>query len=1307
MNTGGRTARRVNEPGGSGAGTPVDVPGTGAPRRTRKKPKASPLPSPQPSPAPRSTGPVPRPYLALAPSPVSTLSPSAIDQLASAAQLVLPSSYLRSSNSPSATFNDAGAGPSRPTTASGNAVGAGNGGRRSRYAAGLLSPPTIVPGGSSSTPRIQGQQVPANPRRRSADRDRPGQLSVRRSEERLRNLHQANPSMSSLGQLGQIFESGRLPDMPEEERPVTSQQRRRRRIVRNEAGGLTRRPTVSSREEGRALGLARGASMRRTNVWDDIPEAGEPPPPFPFPTTSTSRLPPAFSTPPDERTESNATPRASSPVTAPPPRPRSPPPTFEQAIGQSPSLHTIHRNPMTTSSAPSVPQVTSRPTLSLSTTLPVQPSDRADIPTPTSASTTSPTSSHFVSAPTSPARTVVTLDDEDLTEEERSDRRMWNSDLLAGYSLEERVRREMARKKARDQVGLGRPSKDEPAPRGSMSEGEALPVPANGGSEAFGDQGEAVQPIQSPATEAPESLSDEPSRTSTTKVVNPELGAEVSSLVPGDTAPPAEDAHLTLSNAPTVILTPPMPSTHIAVEDDGEESRTPGAEIAPDPLEVQQRSASPQSSITPVSSTADEQPLSRTASVPFSGEDRLPIVRASNPTSDPPNSILSDPSSPKSLAHDSPSPASPLSSSPQGLPASSEDRLNTSPVALVKGSASSITVEPSHVDVQPTSPTKQTRKLTRGKAIRRLSASGSPKTSSISPLLSLKRNSEPNLDPVPARPLFKGGAWGYPPETDAIARMDGFPGRAVGKSDEILEQRDTTKVVSPSIVTESLPPNREAALKRRDLRTTAAQAPAAIPKPIKSNRPVFNSSLSSGPLIDLNEDEIISTPASQYMSLAHLAASSADLLELLEIAEEPIAESSAQAAARLGASFPTVDTSQAGAGPRLDLIQPETSSASEPVVTVEDSVPALATAEPAGLNKRQPPPPPPPLRTKVMKEQVESEKTPKAVPSPSEGSRRPPVPTRRPPPPPPLSQAERQTMAPPLPPRPPPPSFTSRPPHIRSDSVSSRTSSSNDTIVPLSEIKSPRLSLGLGLGLGLRPRGPRPPPPPPPRPRKSWAKIVTSDLDDSSLTLSPLSAGVTGIRPMAERTQSDFPRRHEGSDDEDDDGLGLGVASALGVTSMGNGGEEGRGLNRSASEVDMRRRGRGASGGEREYTDLDLLVSRLEGSGREFEGFTQITTFLGPSKAPAASPEAIATLLPGLINVDSRRTTPQGKVKLKLSLLGVRVSKCPICLSQFRGGEKGIMLPSCGHSGHESCVMRWFREDGRCFVCREVLGAEE
>ena len=77
--------------------------------------------------------------------------------------------------------------------------------------------------------------------------------------------------MTSLGHLGRIMETDTPTPTAGDDRNPTPAPRRRRRIVREveeEGPGLNRRLTVSSREEGRAIGLARGASMRRLNVWD-------------------------------------------------------------------------------------------------------------------------------------------------------------------------------------------------------------------------------------------------------------------------------------------------------------------------------------------------------------------------------------------------------------------------------------------------------------------------------------------------------------------------------------------------------------------------------------------------------------------------------------------------------------------------------------------------------------------------------------------------------------------------------------------------------------------------------------------------------------------------------------------------------------------------------------------------------------------------------------------------------------------------------------------------------------------------------
>lgn len=104
------------------------------------------------------------------------------------------------------------------------------------------------------------------------------------------------------------------------------------------------------------------------------------------------------------------------------------------------------------------------------------------------------------------------------------------------------------------------------------------------------------------------------------------------------------------------------------------------------------------------------------------------------------------------------------------------------------------------------------------------------------------------------------------------------------------------------------------------------------------------------------------------------------------------------------------------------------------------------------------------------------------------------------------------------------------------------------------------------------------------------------------------------------------------------------------------------------------------------------------------QGLNRVTEFLGSAKT-GADDSAVATLIPATVEVESRRVNAKGKVKLKLSVLGVRVANCPICLTQFRGGEQAVLLPRCGHVSHETCARRWFRESSLCMVCRTPLAA--
>ena len=48
------------------------------------------------------------------------------------------------------------------------------------------------------------------------------------------------------------------------------------------------------------------------------------------------------------------------------------------------------------------------------------------------------------------------------------------------------------------------------------------------------------------------------------------------------------------------------------------------------------------------------------------------------------------------------------------------------------------------------------------------------------------------------------------------------------------------------------------------------------------------------------------------------------------------------------------------------------------------------------------------------------------------------------------------------------------------------------------------------------------------------------------------------------------------------------------------------------------------------------------------------------------------------VEVSSRRTTSDGRTKVKLALLGMRVERCGVCLMQFREGEVGAKT-MCEH----------------------------
>ena len=61
------------------------------------------------------------------------------------------------------------------------------------------------------------------------------------------------------------------------------------------------------------------------------------------------------------------------------------------------------------------------------------------------------------------------------------------------------------------------------------------------------------------------------------------------------------------------------------------------------------------------------------------------------------------------------------------------------------------------------------------------------------------------------------------------------------------------------------------------------------------------------------------------------------------------------------------------------------------------------------------------------------------------------------------------------------------------------------------------------------------------------------------------------------------------------------------------------------------------------------------------------------------SEDSVDTPLVGQVEVQRRRKLKDGRVKLKLRLMGLPVNTCGICLMQFKDREVGALTPKCQH----------------------------
>ena len=58
------------------------------------------------------------------------------------------------------------------------------------------------------------------------------------------------------------------------------------------------------------------------------------------------------------------------------------------------------------------------------------------------------------------------------------------------------------------------------------------------------------------------------------------------------------------------------------------------------------------------------------------------------------------------------------------------------------------------------------------------------------------------------------------------------------------------------------------------------------------------------------------------------------------------------------------------------------------------------------------------------------------------------------------------------------------------------------------------------------------------------------------------------------------------------------------------------------------------------------------------------------------------------------------------SMAHEEILECAVCLTEFKEGDKGRLLPGCCHSFHVECVDMWLDSHSTCPLCRATVVSE-
>lgn len=119
---------------------------------------------------------------------------------------------------------------------------------------------------------------------------------------------------------------------------------------------------------------------------------------------------------------------------------------------------------------------------------------------------------------------------------------------------------------------------------------------------------------------------------------------------------------------------------------------------------------------------------------------------------------------------------------------------------------------------------------------------------------------------------------------------------------------------------------------------------------------------------------------------------------------------------------------------------------------------------------------------------------------------------------------------------------------------------------------------------------------------------------------------------------------------------------------------------------------------------LDQLLAPPLTTGRcAPQDLLLLSEIIGPVNPTRSTDHEVSTLASAPVFCECRRVDKRGRIKSKLSVVGIRCVECAICLLRMREHQMGTVFPGCLHVFHTKCIERWLTQSRFCPTCRAPI----